>query len=856
MLQQYSAIKAQHEDAILLFRLGDFYELFFEDAQKAAPILGVALTKRGYANGDPVPMCGVPYHASDLYISKLLKADLKVAICDQIESAEEAKKRGASAIVTRDVVRIVTPGTVVEENLISTELNNYLASMYFSQGMWSVATCDLSTGKFVVTECSPMDLENVVGCARPKEILISTEDAASDDVMSLLRALGSHITIQPKAFFHYTAMCNALKKALNVSDLSGLGSFSEKEVCAAGAVAQYMTIVYKDTVVQLGNLKRDHFDDCLVIDYTTMNSLEFFETQKGQKKGSLFQAINATSTPGGGRLLAQHMMKPMALRSTIEAQINAVEFLVNNSSLAVEMPKMLRHLGDIERILTRIVMGRFSPRDVGSVQVFLQKVEEIAEWTDRLSSVLFCDIQSAVKNMPLSLLSTLNKALNEELPNGIQDGGVIKAGFDEGLDEVRDLKKRYREKLACLEKDYVSETGVGSLRLRENKSAQIYIEVNKKHANMLPPKFVQQQTMTNAVRFMTEELQDLQNTLNAVDERVYNQEFEVYCHVVEAILSHRDALIRLSHIISAFDVQVSHALTALRFGYSKPEITDEALLKVDQGWHPTVQMMLHASQKFVKNSCNLEKHGLMMVTGPNMGGKSTYLRQNALIILLAHMGAYVPAQSAVVGLCDRLFSRVGAGDDLTRGRSTFMVEMLETAAILNCATEKSFVILDEVGRGTATHDGLSLAMAITEYLHTHIKSRALFATHYHEMAEIAERYEDVSNVHASVREWKGKLIFEYKILPGAASKSYGIMVAAQACVPTAVTQRAAQILLSLQDQSIQPLPQQKDLSVTFTERPEVESVQDWLATIDVNNLTPKQALDLLFDKRAKTSLKN
>ena len=842
MLQQYADIKTHYSEEILFFRLGDFYELFFEDAKKAAPILGVALTKRGYTNADPIPMCGVPYHASEIYIGKLLKAGLKVAICDQVESVESAKKRGHGAIVKRDVVRVVTPGTVIEEGFISSDQNNYLAALHAVKEGWALSCCDLSTGKFCVSRCVKADVEDLIGRVRPKEILLSSDVAQSDDLIRFLRALGCHITIQPNMFFAKSTAEEALKNSLQVTELEGLGEFSEEELCAAGVVAKYIKAVYKNQNVQMALLERNERKDGLYMDAVTIMSLELLHTQHGHKEGALVSHINATKTASGSRLLVQRLLKPWKCLNLINKQLSRVEFFIKAQALCANFREELSSLGDVERTLTRISMGKFSPKDVGSVYAFLMASEKCSQLSQELPENLFCEEKQYFLNTPMPLTSLLRRALVSDLPMSVQEGGVIERGFDEALDEMRGRKEVVRQQLKCLEQDYIRDTGIAGLRIKENKNAQLYIEVSKRQVSDLPSLFVQTQTLTNSVRLTTAELQNLQSSVQNVDFEVLQKELEIFYFVVEKVLQHKDVILGLSRVLAEIDVAIAQAYIAKENNYCKPSMTEEPILSVDAGWHPVVGAMMPSSQKFVANNCELSIGGMLMITGPNMGGKSTYLRQNALIILLAHMGGFVPAKSAEIGLCDRLFSRVGASDDVTRGRSTFMVEMLETSVILNRATEKSFVILDEVGRGTSTHDGMALARAIAEHLTSCIKARTLFATHYHELAALEGMQKSVKNVHASVQEWEDSLVFEYRVAPGSAHKSYGIQVAKQACMPPSVTNRA-EVLLQQSDTALdRVLEACAPVSVK-----EKDTLRDWAKALDLNAMTPKEALDVLFE---------
>lgn len=841
MLRQYLAIKEQYPETLLFFRLGDFYELFFTDAETAAPLLGVALTSRGHkSQGANIPMCGVPYHAAETYIAKVLKAGMSVAVCDQVESVEDAKKRGSTAVVKRDVVRVMTPGTVVEDAYLPSAKNNYLAAVYQEKQQWFVACIDVSTGEFFVEDCADGALENVFGRIRPKEVLLSVSEAQRDWLIKLVKSFQGYISIQPDAMFVYSKAQQDLKRLLGVAELDGFGHFSSGHVVAAGAVAQYIFLTHKKATLQKLRLTKKQTRD-MVLDYATIASLELFETTRGVKKGSFFHHIDHTKTPGGQRMLVQDVLAPLTTKSLIDERLMCVQGCAQNDDACDAMRAQLAAMGDVERALARLNMGRGSPRDVGQIQVFLQRIPLLRNIVQKYGlQHKGCEkFFKSCDDFPQDLHDTLSRALEEELPVALGVAPVIAQGFDARLDALRRTQSGLDTRVQELEARYSAQTGV-NVRIRTNNIAGHYIEVSKKQASKMPDMFVQTHTLVNSVRFSTQVLKELEHDVMQAKEawRVY--EAEVFMVLVQQVQEHVSCIKSLSAACSRLDVTLSHA-ALFQKGYVLPEIVETPVLEVSGGWHPVLKCMVPKGG-FVPNDCVVPEGAFALITGPNMGGKSTFLRQNALIVLLAHMGAFVPATQARIGVVDRIFSRVGSSDDLTKGRSTFMVEMLETASILNQATERSFMILDEVGRGTSTHDGVALAWAITEYIHTTLKARCLFATHYHELALLERSLERFDNWRVSVREWSGGISFDYKIVQGFADRSYGLYVAKQAGMPADVVARAREVLSDLATPTEAVCP---SAPPDAEQHNKTQILQLWAQSLNIDNMTPKQVFDLV-----------
>jgi DNA mismatch repair protein MutS len=883
MMEQYIEIKAANPDCLLFYRMGDFYEMFFGDAETASRALGIALTKRGKHLGEDIPMCGVPIHAADDYLQKLIALGHRVAVCEQLEDPAEAKKRGAKSVVRRDVVRLVTPGTITEETLLEAGRPNWLAALSRlggGEGPLGLAWIDISTGAFRVAEVAAAALPGEIARIEPRELLVPDALLADAALAPLLRALpgrtpATAVTPQPRAHFDGATAADRLARFYGVATLDGFGAFTRAELSAAAAALSYVERTQIGARPPLDAPRREAASAAMAIDAATRSSLEILRTQGGERAGSLFSAVDRTVTGGGARLLAERLASPLTDPSEIARRLDAVAWLVGEADRRAALRADLAGAPDIARALSRLALDRGGPRDLGAVAAGLAAAAEIAATLDAADAPEeIADARTALVALPETLAARLADALGESLPHLKRDGGFVRAGHRADLDEARALRDESRQVIARLQGTYAEETGIRALKIRHNAVLGWFVETPQAHGEKLlaaplgSHRFVHRQTMAGAVRFTTPELAELEQKIAGAAERALAIELAVFADLVTAVVEASEALKRAAAALSVLDVTASLAELAERERWTRPVVDRSLAFRVVAGRHPVVEAALRreAADPFVPNDADLgppagEAHGrLVIVTGPNMGGKSTYLRQNALIAVLAQAGSFVPAAEAHLGVVDRLFSRVGAADDLARGRSTFMVEMVETAAILNLATDRSLVVLDEIGRGTATYDGLSIAWAAIEHLHGTNRCRTLFATHYHELTALAGRLARVANATVKVKEWKGDVVFLHEIVPGAADRSYGIQVARLAGLPSAVITRAKAVLAKLESTGRTGTPSAalEDLPLfAAPPRPAAATAPAppdpalaLLDTIEPDDLTPRAALEALYRLKA------
>ncbi|HUO93296.1 MAG TPA: DNA mismatch repair protein MutS [Rhizomicrobium sp.] len=883
MMAQYLEIKAAHADYLLFYRMGDFYELFFGDAVKASEALDIALTKRGKHLGDDIPMCGVPVHAAEQYLEKLIRKGFRVAVCEQVEDPAEAKRRGSKSVVRRDVVRLVTPGTLTEDSLLEARTANLLVALGMAGDAFALAAADMSTGEFTVGAVGPADIAAELARLAPREILAPDRLLADEVLAPLLKSLGPALTPLPSIKFDSAGGERALKALYRVSALDGYGAFSRAELSAAGALVGYLELTQKGKLPALKTLARVPERAFMGIDAATRRNLEIVETLSGTRSGSLLACIDRTVTAGGARELAQRLASPLTDVAAIAARHDAVAFFVGESDLRRDLREDLRRAPDIARALARLSVGRGGPRDLGALRDGMKAAHALAA-----KLVLFDDAlkpspgeaADARKNLETGLHATqaleqrLDVLLVAEPPFLTRDGGYIASGAHAALDEVRALRDESRKVIASLEARYREQSGVPQLKIRHNGVLGYFIELTPQHAEKLqgsPSRdlFRHRQTIGSAVRFTTDELATLAGRIAEAAEKALAIEKELFDALSAEALAVSEALSYIAGALARLDVSLALADLAVDKRYARPQIDQGLAFDIVRGRHPVVEAALadaHAGP-FVPNDCNLSRDGgerLWLVTGPNMAGKSTFLRQNALIAILAQMGSFVPAERAHIGIVDRLFSRVGAADDLARGRSTFMVEMVETAAILNQATERSLVILDEIGRGTATFDGLAIAWASVEHLHEKNRARALFATHYHELTALSSRLDQLACVTMRVSEWNDTIVFLHEVAKGAADRSYGIHVAKLAGLPAAVIARAEDVLRALEEgrEGHKPLARIDDLPLFSAAQPapakvvtKESAVEDALRDVLPDTLTPKQALDLVYALKAMLATK-
>jgi len=850
MMAQYLALKAEATDCLLFYRMGDFFELFFDDARTAAATLDIALTARGEHDGRPIPMCGVPAHSAEAYLARLIKAGHRVAIADQIETPEEAKKRGGSkALVARAVIRVVTAGTLTEETLLDARAANWLVALGEAGGALGLAAADISTGRFEVTEVAPESLGAELARLGAAEIIVSeSADHWPDGAFP-----------RPRGDFDSARGETRLKSLFGVTTLDGFGAFGRAELAAAGGLVAYLDHAGKGSLPFLQSPLRRAPTQHMMIDAATRESLELTQAQSGGRAGSLLDTLDRTVTGAGARLLAADLGAPLAERGLIEARHDLVSFWFGDPNERERLRAALKALPDIGRALGRLVAGRGGPRDLGQLRDGLGEARILRERLGRLAEppVLLADLLPLLDGHG-ALVDHLSRALVPAPPIDAAQGGYIAEGYDAALDDVRGIGGDGRRAIAALEARFRTQTGISTLKIRHNGVLGYHVEVPAKSADVLMAQdsgFTHRQSLAGVVRFNAPELHEQALRVTQAGGHALAAEAAHLEALTEEALTRRDAIAATADALARLDVGAGLAERAAEGGWSRPTLVDHPCLEIEGGRHPVVEAAVARSgDRFVANDCRLsESERVWLVTGPNMGGKSTFLRQNALIVVLAQTGSFVPATAATLGLVDRLFSRVGASDNLARGRSTFMVEMVETAAILAQATSRSFVILDEVGRGTSTYDGLAIAWAVVEAVHEVNRCRCLFATHYHELTRLAERLDALSLHHVRAREWKGDLVLLHELATGPADRSYGLAVAKLAGLPPAVLSRASSVLKKLEAGRAQTgglaaglddLP----LFAAMAAVPEEarDALRDALAAIDADALSPRDALDALY----------
>ena len=874
MMAAFLKTKAENEGYLLFYRMGDFYELFFDDAVKASAALDIALTKRGKHGGEDIPMCGVPVHAAEAYLEKLIRKGFRVAVCEQMEDPAEAKKRGPKSPVKRDVVRLVTPGTLTEESLLDARQANILASLGRSGGAFSIAYTDMSTGDLAVAPVATDEIGPVLARLAPHELLAPEDLENESSLNTILEDMGFCLTLRPASSFDSDSGERLLKSAYGVAALEGFGSFSRADLSAAGALLAYLDLTQKGKRPALKPLRSEAQRSVMSIDAATRRNLELVETLAGERRGSLLSVIDCTVTPGGARLLAARMAAPLTDPSIIDNRLDAVGYFTAHTDLRETICEALRRAPDIARSLGRLSLGRGGPRDLAAIRGGLAAASVLAQALGLLNEPLgaahgeldaaYTELKEGMAGAS-ALAEKLSALLADEPPFFARDGGFIKKGAHPPLDEARSLRDESKRVIAALESRYRKSTETASLKIRHNAVLGYFIEVSATHSDKLmgDAEFRHRQTMAGALRFSSDELGDLASRIADAAYKALAFELELFDEMIAEVLGAANAVARVSDALAVLDVASALGELAVSRLYTRPEVDASLSFAIERGRHPVVEAALAANNSgpFTPNGCDLSPKKmasgpgrLWMVTGPNMAGKSTFLRQNALIVILAQMGSFVPAEAAHIGVVDRLFSRVGAADDLARGRSTFMVEMVETAAILNQANEHSLVILDEIGRGTATFDGLAIAWAAVEHLNHINKARTLFATHYHELTLLADRLDDVACATMRVKEWNDNIVFLHEVAPGAADRSYGIQVAKLAGLPRAVIERALEVLRALEEgrEGHKPLAKIDDLPL-FSQSPASPSAPDpiieALRACDPDSLTPKAALELVYRLR-------
>ena len=872
-MAQYMEIKKSYPDYLLFYRMGDFYELFFEDAFKASKALDIALTKRGKAQGEDVPMCGVPFHAYESYLAKLIKCGYKVAICEQMEDPAEAKKRGYKSVVKRDVVRLVTAGTLTEDTLLDSRRNNYLMGISKTNGTYGFAWVDLSTGVFY-TCCVEPTKENetsqiygILSKVMPGEILLSDAMLQNPDLFDLFNEYREKLSVLPNARFDYA---NSLKKTLDfyaVQTLDSFGSFSKAEVTSVGLVLDYVEMTQKGQMPRIMPPVKIREALYMEIDAATAKNLDLFDGARGS---SLISVIDRTVTGAGARMLSSRLINPLLDLEEINARLDSVEFFYKHNDVREKLRNVLKKCPDMERAVSRLSVNRGGPRDMAAILQTLnalspirilmtsyQKVDVVDELPKAISSIL------QKLGDYYSLIDVLTRALNDDnLPLLPRDGGFVAEGYSPELDATRAMRDEGHQFIMNLQGKYIRETQIDALKIKYNNVVGYFIEVPNKFATQMleKPEFIHRQSVLNAVRFTTAELSELENQIRGAADRALAMELEIFEDISRQIMLSADDISCTAGALAELDIGSALADLALENNYCRPQLDNSLVFEVKDGRHPVVENSIKRNNEgaFVGNDCNLdgENNRIWLLTGPNMAGKSTFLRQNAIIAIMAQIGSFVPAKSAHIGVINKVFSRVGASDDLSRGRSTFMVEMVETASILNRADERSFVILDEIGRGTATFDGLSIAWAVVEYLHEVNKCRALFATHYHELTVLDEKLSALTLHCMKIKEFNEQVIFLHEVIDGAADRSYGIHVAKLAGLPKSVITRAGQVLKKLetdkQKQSVDSL--ENDLPLfAFVQNEEKDKetpkspIEEVIDSIEPNDISAREALDIIYE---------
>ncbi len=883
MMEQYIEIKAANPDCLLFYRMGDFYELFFADAETASRALGIMLTKRGKHLGRDIPMCGVPIERADEYLHRLIALGHRVAVCEQLEDPAEARKRGAKSVVRRDVVRLVTPGTLTEDSLLDARRNNYLLAVARSrvssgEDRFALAWIDISTGEFRVAECERASLAAEVARIEPGEIIVSDALYADPELAPYLRSLPALTPLTRDVFDGATAE-RRLASFFGVATTAAFGAFSRLELAAAAAAVTYVERTQLGKRPPLSVPAREAAGATLQIDQATRGNLELTRTLNGERRGSLLAAIDRTVTAAGSRLLAQRLGAPLTDPAEIAHRLDAMAAFVDHGAVRDDLRGGLKAVPDLARALARLVVGRGGPRDLAAIRDGILAAGEFAARLRALGALPreLAQSAAALRRPDGTLAAELKRALADELPASRRDGGFVRAGYEPALDEARALRDESRRVIAALQVRYAETTGVRALKIRHNNVLGYFVDVSAQHgekllAAPLNATFIHRQTTAGQVRFTTTELGELEAKIASAAERALALELEVFDRLAAAVAAASAAIKEAANALALIDVATALATLAVERDYRRPEVDGSLAFAISGGRHPVVEQALIAGGgPFVANDCDLSPPAdvtagttagrIWLVTGPNMAGKSTFLRQNALIAVLAQMGSFVPAKAAHIGIVDRLFSRVGAADDLARGHSTFMVEMVETAAILNQAGARALVILDEIGRGTATFDGLSIAWATIEHLHEVNRCRALFATHFHEMTALAAKLTRLHNATMRVKEWQGEVVFLHEVVAGAADRSYGIQVAKLAGLPPSVIERAKVVLAQIEAED-RTSPARRlidDLPLFAAARPTatpprdgtIDAVVEALGALHPDEMSPREALEALYALKAQ-----
>jgi DNA mismatch repair protein MutS len=863
MIEQYLSIKNQYKDVLLFYRMGDFYELFFDDAVIASKALDITLTKRGRANGMDIPMCGVPFHSADNYLPRLIKKGFNVAVCEQTETPEQVKASGKKGPLKREVVRIISPGTITEDNLLESTTNNFLGAIINLNNSISISWVDVSTGSFKSRNFHKKNnqinqnqlLNNFLLRMNFSELLISEQmklDFIAEEWHSIIKR-------QPSNIFHYSSSMRQICSYYSIVSLDGIGVFSDGEIITAGVLLSYLNLTQCGKIPILSMIKSENENSFLEIDYFTQKSLEIVKNLSGKSEGSLISCIDDTITSSGARLLKQRIVEPFYDIKQINEQYDLIDWFLKNRQCALQYKNNLKNIPDLERSLSRISSLRGSPKDLvliskGFLNIY-EIYEDLTKFNKDLKKPNILNAISQNLEIDYSLFFNIQSAFKTDTSLLAKEGGFIKDGYNTKLDHLRKLRDNEFNEIIQLQKNYAEVSKVNSLKIKNNRVLGYHIEVRAMHDLSLrnTDQFIHRQTTAQTSRFTTIELNEIENQIQNSFYEATKIEMDIFNSFTKQIINIGSQILKIASSISELDISIMVASQAQVRNYIRPNISDDKILEIIDGRHPVVEnQMISSENSFISNHCILnESDYIWLITGPNMAGKSTYLRQNALIVIMAQAGLYVPAKEANIGIFDKIFSRVGASDDLAKGQSTFMIEMIETSAILNTSTERSLVILDEIGRGTATFDGLAIAWSVLDYLHNKIKPRTLFATHYHELTSLKEKLENLSCHKMAIKEWNDTIIFMHKINKGEADKSYGIHVAQLAGLPTEVIQRAKILLSKLENDSnekkideweniLQDLPLPNDNEIFFKEFDKIEADQ----------ISPREALDIIYKMKS------
>lgn len=860
LMTQYFKIKQQHPDTILLFRVGDFFETFEEDAKIASKVLGITLTKRSNGAAEEVPLAGFPHHAIDAYLPKLVRAGYRVAVCEQMENPKFAK-----GIVKREVIEVVTPGVTLSDKLLDHKKNNYVLAVFIKDDIAGLSFSDISTGEFYVYETKAEQLSDQIQLINPSEILYQKKD--KELLVKIISKINPEIRLTKIEdwIFNFDYTNELLLNNFKTVTLKGFGiERLQNGIVAAGIVLHYLQETQRVNLSHLNKISIYNPSDYMILDYSTKRNLEIITSmQEGTRESSLISILDKTQTAMGGRLLKKWIAAPLRDVNAIKQRLNAVENLTNEKSLRKELINHLKEIGDLERLISKVCTGRANPREIVAVKTSLRKIPEVKELLNKFSDITLKKIGESLKDLT-QLVEKISEAIIDSPPASLTEGGIIRSGFSSELDELREIAFNGKEWISNLQQKEREKTGIPSLKVGFNNVFGYYIDISNAHKSKVPDDYIRKQTLVNSERYITPELKTFEEKILNAEEKIGELEYQLFNEIRNLVALEAEAIQTNARLIAMLDVFLSFAECAEDYKYVKPEVNDEDEIEIYHGRHPVVERILSPGEKFTPNDCKLNNtdQQIILLTGPNMAGKSVYLRQVGLIVLLAQIGSFVPASKAKIGIVDRIFTRVGASDNITAGESTFLVEMQEAANILNNATSKSLVLLDEIGRGTSTFDGISIAWAITEYLHENpsVAAKTLFATHYHELNEMAELFPRIKNYKVEVREYDDKVIFLHRVNPGKADHSYGIQVAMMAGLPVFVTNRAKEILNNLESKELTPYEVKKERlkklkSETDNQISLFEFKDDELRTeiknLELDSLTPIEALNKLNELKRK-----